>query len=460
MATNNSLSTASKYLFILLLFFLPLSLEKEFLNSGTRLLWFTEPICALLTVLIGVHLYRIRKQKILLTVIDKLALVFLLSVLFSTLLSDDYYVSIKFTISLLWYFSGGYLVVRLFDFSPFQRKASVIAFFLGTLILCLWVMKNFAILGIFYETSYEVSKPFIFEGHTDLSVVVEPALLFSVVMMLIIPWNNMRYLLITSICTTIFLAVIMFSCSKASYAVIFICFCAFVTFILLRKPKFIVKIVYFIIPFVLLLGIWKLNDSTHYADVKNLEESHYNSGADNYDPKNRATYKSTNMFDELLNKSKDFDKNKSNNERINRWLAGLDLFGFNPTFGIGMGTYPDKYLDYKSYESVNIDENYLTSNRMNLHNIFLGWLVEGGIITFLAGVSLIIVFFWWFAKEFKQGKNSYFKILLCMYMISFVVHGLAHDFGQNARVIIPFWITMAIVSKQIAMRKRIKEQKA
>lgn len=460
MQTNSTLSTASKYLFILLLFFLPLSLEKEFFNSGTRLLWFTEPICALLTLLVGIHLFKTRKQKRLLTIIDKLTIVFLISILFSTLLSDDYYVSIKFTISILWYFTGGYLVIRLFDFTYFQRKAAVIAFFLGTFILCLWVIKNFAVLGIFYETSYEVSKPFIMEGHTDLSVVVEPALLFAVVMMLIIPWNNIKHLLIMGVCTTIFLAVIMFSCSKASYAVIFLCFSTFVTFILIRKPQFFIKVVYFVIPFVLLLGIWKLNDSSHYDKVKDLEESHYNSGADNYDPKNRATYKSTNMFDELLNKSKDFDKNKSNNERINRWVAGLDLFSFNPTFGIGMGTYPDKYLDYKSFESVNIDENYLTSNRMNLHNIFLGWLVEGGMITFMAGLSMIAVFFWWFAGEFKKGKNSYFKILLCLYMISFVVHGLAHDFGQNARVIIPFWIAMALVSKQMAMRKRIDQHPA
>jgi len=91
---------------------------------------------------------------------------------------------------------------------------------------------------------------------------------------------------------------------------------------------------------------------------------------------------------------------------------------------------------------------------MNLHNIFLGWLVEGGIITFLCGSLMIAVFFAWLYQEYKKGKSSYLKLLLATYMVSFVVHGMFHDFGQNARVIIPFWIAIAIVSKQMSITKK------
>jgi len=164
------------------------------------------------------------------------------------------------------------------------------------------------------------------------------------------------------------------------------------------------------------------------------------------------------MFDEVFNKSTDVKKNKSNQERINRWTAGLDMFSFHPTFGIGVGTYPDKYLDYQKDKSVNIQTNYLTENRMNLHNIFLGWLVEGGIITFFSGCTIIVLFFIWLYKEYKKGKSSYIKLLLATYMLSFVFHGMFHDFGQNARVIIPFWIAIAIVSKQMVVQKRKSKQ--
>ena len=94
MLSNQTIANISKYLFIILLFCLPLSMEKEFLNSGTKLLWFTEPICALLTFLLGYYLFKNRKNNFTLSQIDILAFIFLASVLASTVLSDDYYVSI------------------------------------------------------------------------------------------------------------------------------------------------------------------------------------------------------------------------------------------------------------------------------------------------------------------------------------------------------------------------------
>jgi O-antigen ligase len=162
------------------------------------------------------------------------------------------------------------------------------------------------------------------------------------------------------------------------------------------------------------------------------------------------------MFDEVFNQSTDTKKNDSNKERINRWRVGLELFFVAPTFGIGMGTYPDKYLDAQTIDMESIDENYLTENRMNLHNIFLGWMVEGGIITFFAGLSMLFYFFWWLTREVYRGKYSFLKILLLLYMTSFVFHGFFHDFTQNARIIIPFWVCMAIVSRQMNFEKKLK----
>lgn len=458
MLSNENIANISKYLFILLLFCLPLSLEKEFLNTGTKLLWLTEPICAVLTFLLGYYIFKNRNKDFTLSQLDILTFIFLASVVGSTIFSNDYYVSIKFTISLIWYFTGGYLVVRMFDFTKFQQRLSVIMFFLGTALLCLFVLKNFMHLGIFYETSYQVSAPFIKEGHTDLSVVIEPTLLMSAVLLLLIPLNNIKKLFRIGIITTLFLAVIMFSCSKASYAALFLAFGAFALILIKKNPKYIIKLSYFLLPVIIIAGIWKYNDYKHIESVKDSIYSYENSGSEHYDPNDRTTYKQTNMIDELFNQSRDTDKNDSNKERINRWTAGLHLFIYNPSFGIGMGTYPDKYLDYQTFADENIVVNYLTENRMNLHNIFLGWLVEGGIITFLSGSGLILLFFWWFYSEWRKGKNMYLKILLFVYMISFIFHGLFHDFSQNARVIIPFWVCLAIVSRQMAQNKKRKQK--
>jgi putative inorganic carbon (hco3(-)) transporter len=453
MINNEKIAGICKYLFIALLFFLPLSLEKEVLGTNTKLLFLTEPICGLLTVLMCYFYFINRKVSFNISNIDILSFIFVCSIITSALVSDDYLVSIKYSISLIWYFCGGYLVVRTFDFSPFQKRLSIISYLLGVFILVLYILNNFRKMGIFYESSYRVSAPFIQEGHTDMSVVIEPALLLVAMLFLLIPLKNEKVVKRMAIISTAFLAVIMFSCSKASYAALFISFAVFVLILWIRKPTYIVKLSYFVVPFLMLVGIWQWNDYRHKKQALEDENSYYNSGSDYYDPNNRNTYKATNMLDELFNQSTDTKKNDSNKERINRWKAGVEMFTLNPTFGIGMGTFPDKYLDFLTIDNDNIDENYLTENRMNLHNIFLGWLVEGGIITFFSGLGLILVFFSWFLKDFRKGKYSFLKILILMYMISFIFHGFVHDFSQNARIIIPFWVCLAIVSRQMVFAK-------
>jgi putative inorganic carbon (hco3(-)) transporter len=459
MFSDKRISGICKYLFILLMFALPLSLEKEFLNSGTKLLWITEPICALINVLLAIYIIRNRKAEFTLSKIDKLALVFISTIIVSTFLSDDYFVSMKFSISLIWYFCGGYLVVRMFKFTKFQTRLSVIAYLSGIFVLSIYILNNFRKLGIFYESSYLVSAPFIKEGHTDMSVVIEPALIFAVILCLILPLikNGRNNIIRLFTLLTVFSAVIMFSCSKASYAAIFICFLFFGAILIVKNFKNALILVYIIIPFLILFGIWRWNDYNHKIAVSELQNSYYTSGSDHYDPNDRTTYKTTNMLDELFNQSTDTDKNDSNKERINRWKTGMDMFILNPAFGIGMGTYPDKYLDIQTSGTEDIDENYLTENRMNLHNIFLAWLVEGGLITFISGAGLIVIFFIWLIKDLRKGKFIYLKIFLMLFMISFIFHGLVHDFTQNARIIIPFWVCLAIVSRQMSQEKARKQ---
>jgi len=473
------------YTFTALLFFLPLSLEKEILNSGTRLLLFTEPLCAVLSVTSISYLFLNRNKQRNLTIIDKFSIGFILSVLISTILSDNHFVSIKYTISLIWYFSSGYLVVRQFSFTRKQVFIAVAAFALGTALLSLWIIFNYYKLGgIFYEYSYEVSKPFIPEGHTDMSVVIEPVFFMALSTFFMISWNKTKHIIYTLIGFTLFSAVVMFSCSKASYGAVLVCVAAFFhlrfihrydrknilcyvlpispfknnseprvkveknktpLFTRLKIPVLIAS------PFIFIALIWQVNDYLHIKEVKQLENSHYQTGGSNYDPTDKTTFKATNMLDELINQSRDTENNDSNLERKNRWLAGIDMYSNNPIFGIGMGTFPDKYLTYLSLLAENIEENYLSENRMNLHNIFLAYLVEGGLVTFIFGIGLIFIPLGWLIKDFSNGKKNEIKLFLIVYLLSFIIHGTSHDFSQNARVIIPFWIVAGLVSRQMLL---------
>lgn len=454
MLTNANISSLNKYLFILLLFFLPLSVELEVFNSGSKILFLTEPLCALISLLSLLFIIKNRNQAQHFTKIDWVATAFILSIILSTLFSDSHKESFKFTTSLLWYFSAGYLVIRLHDFNGFQRKMAVSAFFIGSSILAAYVCLNYAQNGIFHETSYDLAKPFIEQGHTDLSVVIEPALFLGIIGFLRVPWSNKKLIGLLLFCTSLFIAIILYTISKASYVAIFFSLLALGAFLLTRNPKTLLKLSYFLIPIVIIFGIWKLNNYLHFQRVKDNPDSHYNTGGTKYDPNNPDTYKTTNVADEIFNQSTDTDKNDSNKERINRLVVGLFMYQLHPSFGIGMGTYPKKYLETVVSRPDLVEEATRTYDLMNSHNIYLSWLTEGGLITFISGLSIILLAMMWLVKDLIKGKSNYLKVLLFIFLISFVIHGFLHDFSQNARVIIPFWICIALVSRQMALNQK------
>ena len=155
-------------------------------------------------------------------------------------------------------------------------------------------------------------------------------------------------------------------------------------------------------------------------------------------------------FEKTLNTT----KNHSNIERVNRLNAGIYMYQDHPSFGLGMGTFPEKYLDFVNYHPEMIKVAERTYDLMNSHNLFLTWLVEGGLITFLSGVGVVLFALFWLISEYRK-KNSFLKLLLIAYLVGFIFHGFFHDFGQNARIIIPFWVCLAIVSRQLVQRKTI-----
>ena len=436
---------------------LPLSFETEILNSGNNLLFFTEPICIIITLLCGIYLLKNRKNKIELTTIDWLTAIFLSSVIISTLFSANYLVSVKYTLSLFWYFIAGYLVIRLFNFSPFERRLSIYLFVIGTALLSAYACYNFYKVGIFHEKSYGVAEFFIPQGHTDLTAVLESTLLICIIAFFIFSKHKIKILSFVAISITMIFAVIIFSASKASYGAVLISFSAIAGCLLMKKPKMIMKLSFLVVPILLVIGIWKVHNYIHIQKVQDLPNSHYQTGGTNYDANNPDTYKVTDVSDEIFNQSLDTTKNHSNIERVNRLNAGIYMYQDHPSFGLGMGTFPEKYLDFVNYHPEMIKVAERTYDLMNSHNLFLTWLVEGGLITFLSGVGVVLFALFWLISEYRK-KNSFLKLLLIAYLVGFIFHGFFHDFGQNARIIIPFWVCLAIVSRQLVQRKTINSK--
>lgn len=169
---------------------------------------------------------------------------------------------------------------------------------------------------------------------------------------------------------------------------------------------------------------------------------------------NRAPISETNKELDILN----FDDNQSNVERKNRWLAGIYFFQENPIFGIGVGTFSDHYLSHYYGKGLVEKPTVVSSKKMNIHNLYLGWLTEGGIVLGLAG--LLLVFYaiktqaaplfiyglsWRGIKKYHK-RLIIIKGLMLIYFCSFFLHAVVQDFANESRVIVIFWACMALLN--------------
>ena len=317
------------------------------------------------------------------------------------------------------------------------------AYLIGHFLLAAYCFYNFIKLGIFYETSYIVAQPFVEQGHSNLSIMLEAPAIISTVLLLNKDLNKRtKTLLLIAVFT--FIAIISFSCSRTSYITLFLSFAVLFFFSLTGDTKRKL-LIYVGGPFILMLGIWKANDLFHYYQYKDDPTSYYNSESLNYDSNDIRTYKQTNMWDEMWDISETENRaGKSSAERVYRWVKGWQLWEEQPMTGIGPGTFADRYLEvYKN--SSNEYERFLAERKMNIHNLYLSWLFEGGIFVFITGIA-IIMFIANTGFQFTINNAPSIYKALTVSLLPFVIHSLVQDYWNEPRVAISFWFGLAVIN--------------
>lgn len=637
--SKDKLRTVLIYLFVALAFFLPLSFDYE-LPGGVNLTIFSEPIMALITLLLPLYFIKNIGFKAL-TTLDKLVLVYLIAVLISTIFSVDKIVSFKYFITVCWFTASGYFLPSFLKLSRSEWKKVGFAFVGGTSILGFYVLYQHTQLGIFNQSSYMVARPFVYQGHTNLTSMIEPALLILLFLFyynLPKKWTFITYILLIS-----YIYIIDFSCSRASFITTLMIFGIYLILLPLKK-KFVFAAVIFI-------GIF----SSYWIRYANdyYHENYVRQPLKPYDPNDRTTWKGTTtyaieiddeevikyreehdgslIYEEALkpkqeaqaqeenkqplvdqqstpeqsepvtttpkeetpkiveappatkkvesvtpvvestpslqeevvqekpsiqssenqeiaveqsapqqevvvevkadpepvkeesstppveeaiaqetdtsapaeeenplekvqhqvekgevtdeekttaeiyaltskerleiaptsqtNKELDilnFDDNHSNVERKNRWIAGLYFFKEFPITGIGVGTFSDYYLSDYYGKGLVEHETVVSAKKMNIHNIYLGWICEGGVLLGIAGLLVLLfcikkvfdsVFGYGLSmkgimKAYKRLRIS--KGLMLIFLASFVLHGVVQDFANEPRVIVIFWTGISL----------------
>jgi putative inorganic carbon (hco3(-)) transporter len=309
---------------------------------------------------------------------------------------------------------------------------------IGTFALATWVMIGFLGQGISHEASYVVAQPFVPLGHTNLTAMIEPVFILGISFYFLLPSKRARQAL--ALALLFLFATIDFSWSRSAFITSSL---TLALFIFLSRPNTRKQVIFLLLPVVLIpMGTRKAYEIIHENYFR--DRSHY-------DPNDPSTRTVSSMF-RLLNPYSEEDQT-SMAERIQRWKIGWNMFLQRPFTGIGPGCFADLHYDnlMQGRTPQQGTATKIAKRKMNLHNGYLSWIVEGGLPWALAGLWLCIQIL---RHLFRLGKATAglsrwghpLRIGLLLYFVHFFVQAIFQDFSHEPRVIILFWIGTALVT--------------
>ena len=142
----------------------------------------------------------------------------------------------------------------------------------------------------------------------------------------------------------------------------------------------------------------------------------------------------------------DFSKTSSLGSRFIIWRSSLKILEDNIIFGIGLGTFQEKYLEYQKYF-----EPYLEKDIPQPHNIFLAFWLQTGIMGIVGFLWLIFAFFkniW----EYRKDKIVLFCATLMIYSLA---HGLVDTIYWKNDLAIIFWLIILLSLPQTTKTAQI-----
>ncbi|TPG67106.1 O-antigen ligase family protein [Hymenobacter nivis] len=378
-----------------------------------------------------------------LSLLDKLVGLHLGALLLATACSSDVRVSAKYVATVLVFVGFGYGVPRVLRLGRREWQRAGAALGAGTAALALFVLARHVQLGISYALSYAIAQPFLPHGHTNLTVLLEPLVLALSLGLLLLPRAQApRGRLLATALLAAVLMVVAFSYSRASYVSLAVQ--AVLLLVLLGRPAVARLWLPWAVAGALVLGAWQGITWRLAPSAPAPVAVAKGPGAGPLaDPDKPPT-----LLHELGSVSDFTPANESNAERLNRWKYGLVMYQQTPVLGIGPGTFPDRYLDFMTRTTAHDRRHptffYTTFRRMNVHNLYLGWLIEAGALGLLTGLLVLGYAVVRQLRRVWHGERSALDVGLALYFVFFLLHSFAQDFWQEPRVIVVFWLAVSL----------------
>ena len=414
-------------LILFIVFLVPLSITDLNVVGGMGLTLPDEPfiicLCGLVIfkyIIDGTYDYRVFKHPITIAIIVNLSWVLLTS-----FTSTEIFISLKFFTSRFWYVVVFYFLTVVL-FKNFKNISNYLWLYIIPLVgVIVFTLYKHSEDSFSQRASFEIMQPF-YEAHGVYSAAI--AFFIPIFLLFIFFAFNIKLnfsLLVISIPVLITLVLgLIFSFTRAAWLSVAVS--------LLFSLMFVFRVRFYtlILMLVAIVTIALVNqDEIIYRLSLNKQNS-------------------AEGIEQHLESISNINNDQSNLERVNRWVAAINMSKVKPLFGFGPGTYPFKYAVYQ-------DPDYETEitthfgDQGHAHSEYLNPLAESGWIGMFSWIA--IIFF-----VFKTGFNLVYKAIdtkvkvfaaaILLGLVTYLIHGIVNGYSDQDKIAVLLWGSFAIIT--------------
>jgi len=332
-------------------------------------------------------------------------------------------VSFKYFVSTLWFVIAFYTLSGIF----FREEGQMEAFFKISvpplMLIILYTLVLHGMKGFTHEASYTISRPFYIE-HTVYGGSI--TLFFPGVFLLgMSAYSSQAWKLFWRISTVILFAAIILSYTRASWLGLIV---GMGLMFVLYYWKYIRKILPLMAGLFLMLVFYLL---TQIADYNFREVNKHDDG---------LMHRITSIFDTQTD--------NSNKERLNRWIAAINMAEEKPWLGHGPGTYAMLYAPYQESRRLTYIST-MHGDQGTTHNEFLLAACETGFPGALMVLALYIASIARGIRGFFQAQHAQSRLLYAAAVCglsTYYVHSIFNNLMDQEKMAIPMFALMAIIT--------------
>ncbi|MBN2610349.1 MAG: O-antigen ligase family protein [Bacteroidales bacterium] len=357
-------------------------------------------------------------------------------ILFTTISSTMFVVSLKFLIARLWFIIPFYIIAAQIFKNHDNQKKYVWCYLVGLLLVIAYTLGRHIPVGLMNQrAAHSVMNPF-YTDHTSYGAIL--AMMIPVVAGFVLNSSYRKPIRIASVIIFSLLCfALLFSYTRAAW-------------LSLMAALGVMVILVFKIRFTTVALLGGIAITVLILNLDNIS---------NRIEKNR--HQSSSDLKKHIQSMSNVSTDASNLERINRWSCAMRMFTEKPLLGWGPGTYMFQYAPFQvTREKTEISTN--AADRGNAHSEYLGPLSESGapgMLTFLLIVALTL-YTGIRAYTNAPGRNGkIFAASIILGLVTYYVHGILNNFLDTDKAAAPFWgYTAMLVAMDIAYRKKNKEK--